>query len=99
MASFHLADIQRKTGKFVRKFGTHEDVNSSTSNEAIWSYADVAGDYVFPNNLGETMYISSNNALDTIQIRIQGLDENFKEKEQMVVMQGQTRITLDGKWS
>ena len=51
MASFHLSDIQRKTGKFVRKFGTHEDVSSSTSNEAIWSYADVAGDYVFPNNL------------------------------------------------
>ena len=99
MASFHLADIQRKTGKFVRKFGTHEDVASSTSNEAIWSYADVAGDYVFPNNLGETMYISSNNALDTMPIRIQGLDENFEEKEETVLMQGQTRITLDGKWS
>jgi len=99
MSSFHLADIQRKTGKFVRKFGTHDDVDSNTSNEAIWSYADIAGDYIFPSNSGEVMYISSNNDIDTIPIRIQGLDENFKEKEQTVFMQGQTRITLDGKWS
>lgn len=100
MSSFHLHDIQRKTGKFVRKFGTHDDVDSGTAiNEAIWSYADVAGDYVFPSDSGETMYISSSSALDTMPIRIQGLDENFEEKEETVLMQGQTRITLDGKWS
>ena len=100
MASFHLHDIQRKTGKFIRKFGTHDDVDSGVGiNEAIWSYADVAGDYVFPSDSGETMYISSNSSLDTMPIRIQGLDEDFKEKEQTVTMQGQTKITLDGKWS
>jgi hypothetical protein len=99
MASFHLHDIQRKTGKFVRKFGTHDDVDSNTTNEAVWSYADVAGDYTFPSDAGETMYISSNNDNDTMPIRVQGLDENFKEKEEVVIMQGQTRITLGGKWS
>lgn len=99
MASFHLHDIQRKTGKFVRKFGTHDDVDALTVDEAVWSYADVAGDYVFPSDSGETMYISSNNTLDTMPIRVQGLDENFKEKEEVVIMQGQTRITLGGKWS
>lgn len=99
MASFHLHDIQRKTGKFVRKFGTHDDVDSNTINEAIWSYADVAGDYTFPSDAGETMYISSNNDNDTMPIKVQGLDENFKEKEEVVIMQGQTRITLGGKWS
>ena len=97
--SFHLHDIQRKTGKFIRKFGTHDDVDNNGAIEAIWSYADVAGDYVFPSDSGETMYISSSNALDTMPIRVQGLDPDFKEKEQTVVMQGQTRITLDGKWS
>lgn len=99
MASFHLHDIQRKTGRFVRKFGTHDDVDSNTTNEAVWSYADVAGDYTFPSDAGETMYISSNNDNDTMPIRVQGLDENFKEKEEVVIMQGQTRITLGGKWS
>lgn len=99
MASFHLHDIQRKTGKFVRKFGTHDDVDANTTNESIWSYADVAGDYTFPNDAGETMYISSNNDNDTMPIKVQGLDENFKEKEEVVIMQGQTRITLGGKWS
>ena len=100
MASFHLHDIQRKTGKFVRKFGTHDDVDAGVGiNEAVWSYADVAGDYVFPSDSGETMYISSNNDLDTMPIRVQGLDEDFKEKEEVVKMQGQTRITLGGKWS
>ncbi len=99
MSSFHLHDIQRKTGKFIRKFGTHDDVDSNTSNEAIWSYADVAGDYVFPSDSGETMYISSSSALDTMPIRIQGLDADFKEKEQTITLQGQTRLTLDGTWS
>jgi len=99
MASFHLHDIQRKTGKFVRKFGTHDDVDSNTINEAIWSYADVAGDYIFPSDAGEIMYISSNNDNDTMPIRVQGLDENFKEKEQTITLQGQTKLTLDGTWS
>jgi hypothetical protein len=99
VASFHLSDIQRKTGKFVRKFGTHDDVDSDTINEAIWSYADVAGDYVFPDDVGETMYVSSSNDLDTMPITIQGLDENFKEKTQTITLQGQTRLTLDGTWS
>ena len=99
MSSFHLHDIQRKTGKFIRKFGTHEDIDAGVTSEAIWSYGDTAGDYVFPSDSGETMYISSNNALDTIPVTIEGLDENFKEKSQTVTLTGQTRITLDGKWS
>jgi hypothetical protein len=99
MSSFHLADIQRKTGKFIRKFGTHDDVSSSVSNEAIWSYADVAGDYVFPSDSGEVMYISSNSTLDITTITVQGLDADFKEKEQKITLQGQTRLTLDGTWS
>lgn len=99
MASFHLHDIQRKTGKFIRKFGTHDDVDSDTVNEAIWSYADVAGNYVFPSDSGEVMYISSNNALDITPITVQGLGADFKEKEQTITLQGRTRLTLDGTWS
>jgi hypothetical protein len=100
MASFHLHDIQRKTGKFIRKFGTHDDIDSGTGiNEAVWSYADVAGDYVFPSDAGEVMYISSSSTLDTMPITVQGLDADFKEKQQTVTLQGQTRITLDGTWS
>lgn len=99
MASFHLHDIQRKTGKFIRKFGSHDDVDSDTVNEAIWSYADVAGNYVFPSDSGEVMYISSNNALDITPITVQGLGADFKEKEQTITLQGRTRLTLDGTWS
>lgn len=99
MSSFHLADIQRKTGKFIRKFGTHDDVDSNTVNEAIWSYADIAGDYTFPSDSGEVMYISSSNALDTMSIIVQGLDQDFKEKEQKIILQGETSIQLVGLWS
>jgi len=99
MSSFHLADIQRKTGKFIRKFGTHDDVDGDTSNEAIWSYADIAGDYIFPSDSGEVMYISSNSALDQVSVTVQGLDADFKEKEQTITLQGQTRLTLNGTWS
>ena len=100
MSSFHLHDIQRKTGKFIRKFGTHDDVDSSVSiNEAIWSYANVAGDYEFLSNSGETLYISSGNDLDTQEIVVQGLDENFEEKSVLVVLTGTSRIAIPGLWT
>jgi len=99
MGSFHLHDIQRKTGKFIRKFGTHDNVSQNTTNESIWSYADVAGDYVFPNDLGEIMYVSSNNSLDTMPVKIEGLDENFQEKTQTINLQGNNLLQLSGKWS
>lgn len=99
MSSFHLQDIQRKTGKFVRKFGTHEDVNSDTIDEAIWSYADVAGDYSFPSDLGEPVWISSSSQLDNMIIQVEGLDESFQEKVQEISLQGQAPLLLDGAWS
>lgn len=99
MSSFHLHDIQRKTGKFIRKFGTHENVSNGISSEAIWSYADVAGDYSFPSDSGELMWISSSNNLDNQVIQIEGLDEFFLEKSEEIVLQGQTPLILSGKWS
>jgi hypothetical protein len=96
VSSFHLYDIQRKSGLFVRKFGSNGAIDLQENNPDA---DDVAGDYVFPSDSGETMYISSSSALDTMPIRIQGLDADFKEKEQTITLQGQTRLTLDGTWS
>ena len=97
--SFHLHDIQRKTGGFIRKFGSANDVDQTEVPTDIWSYSDEISTYVFPSDNGEIMYISSSNDLDTTPITIQGLDENFEEKSQTVALTGQTRITLDGLWS
>jgi len=99
MSSFHLHDIQRKTGNFIRKFGSANDVDKAEVPIDIWSYSDELSTYVFPSDNGETMYISSSNTLDTTPVTIEGLDENFEEKSQTVTLTGQTRITLDGLWS
>jgi hypothetical protein len=45
------------------------------------------------------MYICSSSALDTTSITVQGLDENFESKQQTVNLQGNTVITLNGKWT
>lgn len=97
--SFHLYDIQRKTGDFIRKFGSAFDVDQSETPIDIWSYANDLASYPFPNDNGETLYISSSNDLDTTSITIQGLDENFEEKSETISIEGQTRLTLSGLWS
>lgn len=97
--SFHLYDIQRKTPDFVRQFGSAQNIDSGDVPIDIWSLADIYPQYTFPSNLGETMYICSSSALDTTTVSIQGLDENFESKQQNITLQGNTVLTLNGKWT
>lgn len=54
----------------------------------------------WPNPAGETMVITSDNAADVgIAYRIEGLDEDFLEKTEFVVLNGTANITLSGLWT
>ena len=96
---FHHNDIQRKTGDHVRKFGSSIDVTKTDVPIDIWSYSSEQASYVFPSDSGESLFVSSSNASDTVPIKVQGLDENFNLKTQTVSLQGRTKLSLDGLWS
>lgn len=56
--------------------------------------------YVFPSNTGQAMEIVSSNAADVgISITVVGLDENWLDKTQIVVLNGMTPVALSGLWS
>ena len=106
MSSFHLYDIQRKSGLFVRKFGSNGAIDLQENNPdaddlaaSIWDYEDKQL-YVYPSDGGEVMYVSSDSTADTtVSITIEGLDENFEEKSQTITLTGTTPIQLDGLWT
>lgn len=74
------------------KFGYNPDVNGD--EETVW---EQGGDYPWPNS-AVTMFVSSSSANDTNggtganTILIQGLDEDYNEIEETVVLNGQTQV-------
>jgi hypothetical protein len=71
----------------INKFGENADVDGA---EDIWNYG---GSYVFSTS-ADIAYISSSSILDTQEIEIQGLDENYNYIEQNVTLTGQTQAVL-----
>lgn len=90
-ATMHISDEI----SHMRKFGHNDDVGFAV-HEDVWHYG---GDYNWPNDAGQTMYISSSSALDTVEIVVQGLDQNFREVEETINLQGFTFVPLTGLWS
>jgi hypothetical protein len=80
---------------YIRKFGRNTDVAASAW-EDVWDYG---GDYNWPSDSGEAMFISSSSAADTHEMVVEGLDENFLAVSETVTLQGQTFVPLTGLWS
>lgn len=97
--AFSYSDLQSKGAQLVRQFGSTNLIDSADAPADIWSYADTQPVYTFPSNSGETLYISSSSALDTMQIQIIGLDDDFREQIVNVTLQGQTKKQISGTWT
>ena len=97
--AFSYSDLQSKGAQLVRQFGSTNLIDSGDVPSDIWSYADVQPVYTFPSNSGETLYISSSSALDTMQIQIIGLDGDFREQIVTVTVAGQTKKQISGTWT
>lgn len=55
---------------------------------------------VYPADVGEAIVVASDNAADTTNlVRINGLDEHFKVKEEIVQLDGLSPVALPGLWS
>lgn len=97
--AFSYSDLQSKGAQLVRQFGSTNLIDSADAPADIWSYADTQPVYTFPSNSGETLYISSSSALDTMQIQIIGLDDDFREQIITVTLAGQTKKQISGTWT
>tara|TARA_R110000803_G_scaffold172083_2_gene235003 strand:+ start:436 stop:1785 length:1350 start_codon:yes stop_codon:yes gene_type:complete len=75
------------------KFGYNPDVNGS--EETVWA---AGGNYLWLDN-AVTMFVSSSSANDANSgtgantILIQGLDEDYNEIEETIILNGQTQVT------
>lgn len=80
----------------IRKFGVNPDVDA-TPDEDIW---DLGGQYVFPDDAGVAMTISSDSTDDDLGgsgaegVDIIGLDANGLVKRVSAVMDGQTAVSI-----
>jgi len=77
---------------FVDKFGENPDIDTATVPEDIWEFG---GEYVYDTD-GTAPIVSliSDNALDTMDISITGLDIDGYEVNQTVTLTGTTRVAL-----
>lgn len=93
--SISEGNVEGKT--FVHKFGEAPDFDYGDGVVTVWDGADDGGVNEMLYNYSTTAAIdsiSSNNALDTQVIKLQGLDENYELVTQEATLNGQTRVAL-----
>jgi hypothetical protein len=78
--------------KSLSKFGHQSDISQVL--QEVWDY-DLTYTYM---TTASTLYISSDNATDTQNYEVQGLDENWEEKTVQVAANGFSFVPLDGLW-
>ena len=87
-----------KGHKALYKFGYNPDVNGD--EETVWSQG---GNFFYPTS-AVTMFVSSTSVNDTNggtganSILIQGLDENYDEIEETVLLNGQTQVATQNSY-
>lgn len=97
--AYTYSDLQSKGAELVRQFGSTNLINSSDVPCDIWSYADQQSSYAFIDNSGEDLCISSSSALDTMEIKVIGLDVDFAPQTQTITLEGQTKKQISGTWT
>lgn len=75
----------------VHKFGFNPDVDSNSDPETVWS----AGGLYPWSSLAttQTLYCLSTSASDTMDLTIEGLDENYALQTETVTLTGTTAVT------
>lgn len=76
----------------IVKFGENSDIDTGSAPEDIWEFGGI---YQFSDpGVADIVSLSSDNAADTETILVNGLDINGIEVNQLITLQGQTRVAL-----
>jgi hypothetical protein len=77
------------------KFGYNPMINSGIEEDV----SVIGGTYLFLSDTGEEIQIVSDNAGDTSEILVVGLDSEFRDQTKTVVLNGLTPVAIDGLWA
>lgn len=89
---YKLVCIENIEGYFVEnKFGYNPQVDDNTDPEDIWSQG---GTYTYLS-ADTTLYLSSSDNADTVEITVVGCDDSFVQITQTKDLTGQTQVALD----
>ena len=98
-SSLSLSYILNNAKDFINKFGNNPNVSQSvslTSPESVW---DGSTQYTFPPDAGTGIQVKSDSTLDTQDVIVQGLDENFEEQTWSGALNGSSAVDVDGTWT
>lgn len=97
-ANFYLAAVGANKVPGVTNFNMNAR-KSALVNGTKTPIVEFGSAYVFPDNAGEAMTLVSTSASDIGSVvEVQGLDVNFKERKQFVVLNGTTPVDI-GIWT
>ena len=85
--------------KHVHKFGSHPNVPQNAAFDNPYTIWDGESNYLFPSDAGESMEVVSTDASDNQSTYVEGLDENFQSKTEIINLNGTTPVPLTGLWS
>ena len=92
---FMVTAGEMKGFSWIDKFGKNDDVDTGSTPEDVWQGG---GLYNWGNDTGETLYVSSSNALDTMDVEftVETIDAlgNWNEEVFVQTMAGQTKTEL-----
>lgn len=94
----YAAALGRNGASTVNKFG--QAIDADTDEMTIWEGPSVGGpDRAFANQSGTfTLYASSDDAADTMDLEVQGLDASWAVKTTTVTLAGTTKTAVSGTW-
>ncbi len=76
------------------KYGKQDDFDIADAGNEVW---DVKAPYTYLTSATQ-LFLSSSSALDTVQVRVKGLDENWYAKTETINLTGQSQVALPGTW-
>lgn len=92
-------EIEQALGRYpdvhrVAKYGRNLSITSTSAYQDIWVRTHNRTDLT----VASTLYAVSSSALDTMQIKISGVDGEYNYQETTITLNGTTPVTLNGTW-
>ena len=92
-------EIEQALGRYpdihrLSKYGRNLSITQTSAYQDIWGRTHNRTDLT----VASTLYAVSSSALDTMQIKISGVDGDYNYQETTITLNGTTPVTLNGTW-
>lgn len=92
-------EIEQALGRYpdihrLSKYGRNLSITQTSAYQDIWCRTHNRTDLT----VASTLYAVSSSSLDTMQIKISGVDGEYNYQETTITLNGTTPVTLNGTW-